>query len=587
MVPRDPRSRTRPPAHSPEPAIVVTGRPRITTPMSGSPARLARWTPGLHAGAVALAAAVAAWSLVAVGLQTGLISPFGPPRTAELIRYGLPLLLLLGMVFEERLAASPYVRVAAAWSALVAAALYAGSLAGHDPLQLLAVPAASVSALVLSRRPALGVALVFLISGTFGSLVAFWTFPIEKAANLALAGLWLGLLLSLALAPRRTRIQITPAAVLLLGYFAITAAQILLDEQPSLGVQSFQTSGWFMLAVLLVAYGGWASRTHERLARSIILIVGLVGGYATYRWIVGPAPEEVSVASTAFNLVGGKMRVIGSFPTGQDLGGWTALVIPFCLAFALTVRGRWRTAAIAGMALCMVALVGSQLRIALLAVLVGAAFVIVLHVASRSAPGLRLGTAAGAVALSALLGVGAFLLTGGSTDETTHSYSSLLKPTRNDPSVDQRLYKWEQALRDLTGHPFGYGVGSASAYQRGTRRFQENVGSADIDNGYLKVALEQGAAVAVLFAAALILLTIELARHGLQARARLPSGLAIGAAGTLAAFLVLLTAGSFQDGPRALAVWLIVGIGWSHFARRPAGEPSLTTGRGTALTVRS
>jgi hypothetical protein len=303
------------------------------------------------------------------------------------------------------------------------------------------------------------------------------------------------------------------------------------------------------------------------MAKGAVVVAGLVGAYAVYRWMT-----QISVAeyqnwgADPYNYVGGKLRLLGSFPTGQDLGGWTADVVPFCLAMGFTFRGGWRIGAFAATALCLLALAGSQLRIAVVAVAIAALVVVLLHEASRGFTGLRLGATVTAVIVMAGLGITAFQITGGTTDKVTHSYSSLLRPfDRSDPSVDARLYKWEIAFRDLRSHPFGYGLGHANKQSTSRLASFESIGQYDVDNGYLVVALEQGFAVMVLFALALLVLTADLVRKGLALATRVPAGIAIGAAGTLIAFCILEWAVAFQDGPRSLAVWVIAGLGLAQF----------------------
>ncbi len=77
------------------------------------------------------------------------------------------------------------------------------------------------------------------------------------------------------------------------------------------------------------------------------------------------------------------------------------------------------------------------------------------------------------------------MVTGGSSDPDRHSYSSILNPSLDDPSVSARIYKWKIALRDLDSKPFGYGVGAATTSQLVTERFTSSVAAYSIDSGYL------------------------------------------------------------------------------------------------------
>src|SRR5260370_33301007 len=99
------------------------------------------------------------------------------------------------------------------------------------------------------------------------------------------------------------------------------------------------------------------------LARMIGIAAALVGGYATLRWSIGPAQVEPSLAlQSTYNLVNGKLKLIGSFPNGADLALWTSLALPFCVAFGLAARGRWPLIAATAGWLGAIAPVGSQGR---------------------------------------------------------------------------------------------------------------------------------------------------------------------------------------------------------------------------------
>jgi hypothetical protein len=267
--------------------------------------------------------------------------------------------------------------------------------------------------------------------------------------------------------------------------------------------------------------------------------------------------------------VGGKIRLIGTLGTGQDHGGWTPIVIPICLAMAVTLEQRWRWISLAAAVSCAIGLVGSQERISLAAVALGALAVIVLHEGSRGFAGRKLGTTGVALLAMVAIGFAAFGITGGSTDKATHSYSALLRPLdRSDPSVSARLYKWEVALRDLRPHPFGHGLGTANLQATHFLTSYQSVGQFAVDNGFLNVALEQGFAIMAIFALAVILVAIDLGRNALALRERLPAGIAIGAFGSMVAAFVMLWAVAFQDGPRALPIWIIAGLGLAQFTTR-------------------
>jgi hypothetical protein len=544
---------------------------RATPKTAGAPFSAA----GRPAGWIATAGATALWTALVIAQRADpqRLALGGSARSA--IVYGLPALLALALIFDARLAARRPLQLALAWAGLVvAASLAVDALSANHFKPLLAVPALVIAAAVFGRRPAVGVTVAFAMSGFYGSLIAFWRFPEEKTVQLVMGGLALALIWQAFVVGREHSIRLTLGLALALIYGYISIAQLVLDVHNPAASRGFMTSVWFMIPVPLIALGGWSRQVLERIAKGILIVTALVGAYAVYRWLTHISLTEFrSWGGDQYNYVGGKLRLLGSFPSGQDLGGWTAAVVPFALAMAFALKGRWRVLALTAAALFLIGLAGSQNRIAVVAVAVGTLVVILLHESSRAFAGLRLGATVTALLAMVAIGLTAFQITGGTTDKATHSYSSLLKPfDRSDPSVSARLYKWNEAVRDLRGHPFGYGLGTANKQSTSYLPSFQSIGQYDVDNGYLVVALEQGFAVMILFVLALLLLTIELVRKSVTLTARVPAGIAIGAAGTIVAFLVLEWAVAFQDGPRALAIWIIVGLGLAQFTTSRAAR---------------
>lgn len=466
------------------------------------------------------------------------------------------------------------VTLAAWWMVLAYAALLAAVRLDSQPLLALAVPTLAISAFACLRRPAAAIVIAFAVTGAYGSLVVFLGFPTESTVNLVLGSMWVGIPASYLLARRTWTARHWLPLAGVMAFVAVTLIQMLAAPTGSGATGSFLAGTWFMTAVIVLAYAPWRPQTFRRIAQGMLVVAVLVGAYATLRWIVGPDDKEAAVARlVSYNYSGTKLKLLGSFPNGSDLGQWAAALIPFCCAAMLWMRGVWRVLGITAMALLAIAMLGSQLRIGLPAATIGSALVVVLWQSARSFPALRLGTTAMIVVLAIAAGVGAFAVTGGSSDPK-RSYSNILDPG-NDPSIQARTYKWSQALRDLDNRPLGYGLGSATSGIGGpalqTSRFRLNVGRQSIDSGYLKVALEQGFGVMVLFAGGLLLLLGGMARRAVSDTDPQRAGLLIGAAGTLAAFLVLLVTGAFQEALAASAVWLIVGIGAAQaIIRRPA-----------------
>src|SRR3712207_5743145 len=124
-------------------------------------------------------------------------------------------------------------------------------------------------------------------------------------------------------------------------------------------------------------------------------------------------------------------------------------------------------------------------------------------------------------------------------------------------------------MRDIDTHPFGHGLGTAGRVQRERGRFSA-VATFAIDNAYLQMAYEQGLLVMLLFVASCLVLLAGLVRRGLLTASREKAGVAIGAAGAMAAYLVLLVAGSYTEELGNLAFWIIMGLGISQFTAAAA-----------------
>jgi hypothetical protein len=150
-------------------------------------------------------------------------------------------------------------------------------------------------------------------------------------------------------------------------------------------------------------------------------------------------------------------------------------------------------------------------------------------------------------------------------------YRNILTPTR-DTSVQLRLDKWRQALSDLHGHPFGLGL--ATIGPESTAQPILTNANADIDSGYMRIGYEQGLVVMGIYIAGLLALLTGLMRRGMQTRDRLAAGAAIGAAGTLGAFMTVMGADVLTSAPCTLAAFVVVGLGMAPFVRIPKPQPA-------------
>ena len=431
----------------------------------------------------------------------------------------------------------------------------------------------AVAAIAAARFPASCVTAVALLSGAYGSLTAFSGFAVGPAADLILGGLWVSVLWRLATG-ERPRWWVPPAMMAIVAYLCLTAIEISFAASGTIGVQSFRASAWYLAAGVLVAYAPWSQATRRRMVNGVLAVAVVVGAYALYRWVVGAAPEEAQLAkvSSYTNTLDGQLGLVGSFTSRHELGGWCAIATPFAFALALTLRGRWRVVAILAAAVCTFALIASETRAALVAVVPALALILLLYQFSRGFPGLHLGaTVAAAVAI---LGIGALQFTGATGDSTrAKSHFQLILTPKQDPAYKRRMYKWNTALADISRHPLGKGLGTAGRVQQKYGRFL-NVASYNVDNSYLKMALEQGFWVMAFFIAALVALLFSLCRRALLEPDRERAGIAIGGAAALLSMGLLMIFAVYIEGLPALFAWLLVGLGVGAVATRPPATTS-------------
>lgn len=521
-----------------------------------------RTRSGLIAGLrdLALVAVTAGWTAAFVSYRLGDLNT-SSHRLAQLVLYGWPVALVAA-------AAVPRVRsrirtITAVWAVLVLAAMLLMPLLTKSSIDALAVPVVAIAVIVATRWPALMVGLGLAISGSFGDLEAYLHMPTQKVLNVVLGGLILSVGV-LGFTRRHRAVLPRPLILLLAAYLFITIVMVPLAPQRTIALHDFSTTALYLIVALVIAHAGWRDETYQRMAKLALVAALLVGAYATLRVAIGPSAQEALGNQSPYDYVNGHYRAIGSFHTPQDLGFWTSVVFPFPLAWALAARGRWRLVGALACVLLAVGMYGSGVRIALVAAGAGLIATFLLYHLARGFPGLRVGVTV-AVAVAAVA-TGAVLFASVHSTSPTHSYTALLHPSR-DVSVIHRETKWSEAFRELHGHPFGFGMGSAY-YLGSGQRAPTNIGVDQIDNGYLFVALEQGLTIMGLFIAGLLAVLFELGRGSIRTRDRSSALIGIGAAGVLVAVLISAIAEVPGQTPRLLAPCLIIGIGLSQFTAR-------------------
>jgi O-Antigen ligase len=519
---------------------------------------------------IVLAILSAAWSIATIYVRFKGGTLPGPGKVTKLVPYAMPAVLALSLLIKKDRPVSWLDQVCWVWTALVLlAVLLVPSVGRGSTTDLIAILAGGVAAAVARRWPSFALFVVALMSASYGSLDAIWNFPSSKLMALALAGLWVSLIAQVILDGSRP-VRLSVGLWLFIAYLAITAIMVPLAPDRFVADYSFKNVDWYFMVVPLLAWSGWQRSTHDRMAKTLLLVALAAGGYAVFRVIVGPAHKELlQFESTPYNFTpNGKLKPGGSFATAQDMGTWMAFLVPFCFAQLLSRRDVWRVVALAAMGLCTIAAVESNTRIALVGIGAGLVLVLALYAFSPAFPGLRLGVTFAAVVLGVAAIAGALLVTG---NNVSHSYSGLLHPT-SDPSYIAREAKWSQALDAIRTEPFGSGVGTASQAEQYAALFSAT-GDTEVDNGYLRIALEQGLVIMILFAAALAGMLVALVVTSFK-RGEMPgAALTIGAAGTLLSYAVVMMAEDASADPRALGAWIPIGLGMAVVvdARRRLG----------------
>lgn len=518
----------------------------------------------------AAVAAVAAWSVV-VGAAR-----FDYWHVSHLSVAIVALPIALGLLIAIGPRAMPRaVIVATVWSAVLAAALLVGPLIERKPSTALAIPAIGAAAALCARWPAVCTLAIVAATGFYNTILAFTSIQIYKFIDALMAGMFVAVIAALLTRRRQRPVRAWPGLSVFALYLILTAIEIPLARSLSIGRDSFHGSAWYMLVVVAVAYAPWGPATRRRMVRGLIVVAGLVGAYATLRLAIGSSHDErelVVADHGQYSVVNGKLVLFGSFPSGHHLSAWTCEIVPFCLGGALAWAGRWRIISLLSGVLCIVALLGSEVRAGVAAVALGLTVVVLLYQFARAFPGAHLGGTAAALGCVAGFVAAVLLLSPAGSSR----YSNILDPGQ-DFSYQQRQLKWDEAWRQINRHPLGQGLGTSGQTAVSFERFV-TLGTTDVDNSYLKIGLDQGLPGMILFTAGALLLLLMTARGAIALPSREEAGIAIGAVGTLAAFLVVIYTGVYIEGLTALAAWVAIGLGAASFVRgagaRTATEPA-------------
>jgi hypothetical protein len=438
-------------------------------------------------------------------------------------------------------------------------------LATGEPLTVLAIPAAVPVAVLCARWPVAAIVVLAICASAYGTLLALTPVPALRVADGLLVALWLAVVIGL-FSPRRERAVYPPPALLLMFAYIAISGLALVTGSLDAGFESFRLTAAHLSIVGLIAVAPWDARTYRLAGQGLLLVTLLVGGYCLLRYATGPTAGEAALARATFAGLptSTEIRFFGSFPSAQELTVWAAGMLPFAVAIVLCVRGRWRWIALASVALCLVALLAADVRTGIVAAVAGLIVTIVLFLGSQAFPsGVRIGAGfTGVLFVLALGGIAYFTAVSGSPSREER-LSALLDPSQ-DRNFQIRTERWELAWDEIKREPFGYGLGSAGTGSRGDTA--DVVGPTVLDSSYLKVGIEQGIPVMVLFAAMLLTMLIALAWRSITERSPGAATYTIAAAGTLTSLAVLFYGSSYVESPSILPAWIVVGLGVAMLA---------------------
>lgn len=529
-----------------------------------------------------LVAAFSAWAAAIVLMRFGSPSPPLTGAVGQLLAYGVPI-ALVGAAVLRRSTHGVLPLVAGAACALSAAAALPSHYA-ESPKLGLAIPALVVGAFVTRRFPTTALAVIFFITGTYGSIAAFTGLPAVSVADAVIEGLWAGVVGRLLIGRHYAALRPTLALYMLAGFIGVSFLAVFGTTPVSSGIRAFRLAPLYLSVVLLVGYGPFRVNTLEKLMRVMVLVSLLVAAYATLRWAIGTSAKEQALQRTSLSrqynhlAVSNDLKLQGSLPNGNLLGLWVACTLPFLVAVAISWRGIFRIVAAAAIPLSGIALLGSSQRAGTIAVVAGSLTIVVVHVLSRGFRGPRLGVA---IAAALLLIVGGSVIYPAvvNNPQKRKRYENILTPGQ-DGSFQARLTKWDTTLRQLRGKPFGFGLGAGDPIAV-PHRFAD-IGAQEVDNSYLMVAYDQGLAVMAFFIATMLVLLVELLRFAVWTRAPGPAALSTAAVGTLVAILVEFMSADYIYARPMIAGWMIVGLGVAQFGSRRT-QPAVQAGQAPSL----
>src|SRR3954452_20350061 len=188
--------------------------------------RRAREAATWGVGGWVLLVVVTAWSAIVVA---GFLNSLPPDLSSAIFSRIDPVLfvlipwiaLLLAAALSKSGPGSP-VRIAAGGASGITRGILVAIFVLAKPILIVIPPLVFVSARVCSRRPALAVGAVFLITGTFNTVEAFTPIPAGETVDVILAGLWAATIWHYAFVARERPVWLWPGVAASMLYLLVT-----------------------------------------------------------------------------------------------------------------------------------------------------------------------------------------------------------------------------------------------------------------------------------------------------------------------------------------------------------------------------
>jgi O-Antigen ligase len=337
------------------------------------------------------------------------------------------------------------------------------------------------------------------------------------------------------------------------------------------GLEGFRLFHAYVVVALAAAVV-FARPSFARHGMVAILAIGLaVSAYAALRLVIGPAESEIALATTddTTTRYGSEWRAFGSFSGAVGLTSYLGPLTLFSLVIGLLVR-RVRVLAWTVALLCVAAVIGSYARAPLLGMVLGLACVLAVLLSIADMTLRRKLAALAAAAMLVAVAFGGIWAASQGSPQLRERAQGILDPL-DDASVNVRLRNWENVIGEVRRRPLGRGVGtigraSPVEYKYGTR-YQTT------DNSFLKVFVDQGIPVALIFLCGLLGVVAVMLRR-LRRAVGEQRALGLAAVAGLVTFLGMAATGEYVEQPGKVVAWGLLGVALSQAFARPAAARS-------------